>query len=350
MATSDSSRAGFLPARVIHLHPSRFCNLACQHCYSASGPHVRGELAPDAIIDALVSLRREGYEVLSLSGGEPLLYSGFEQVVQAAVALGFKITLITNGTPLGGQGGEQLLNVIAQSVNLIAVSLDGAPETHVQMRGHRHAFTRAERAIDRLAAVGVKVGIAYCLSQKSLADMPWAVEFAEKKGASLVQFHPFAATGRGQQLATSLSLNETEKTRAYVIAALLETDKGPAIQLDLAPVEALRARRSDYALLVDNAAGFSSLSNLVNPLIIDELGRMLPLCYGIHPGYSLGQIGPNMGSLIANYKLAGWRDLYTLLNASFTQLGTHGEQFVDWFYHIVETSYQPWPSPFAAAE
>ena len=66
MASSGSTRAGFLPARVIHLHASRFCNLACRHCYSTSGPEVRDGLEPRAIINALSILRTEGYEVVSI--------------------------------------------------------------------------------------------------------------------------------------------------------------------------------------------------------------------------------------------------------------------------------------------
>lgn len=74
----------------------RFCNLACGHCYSASGPTVRDALPAAQILDALGALRAEGYEVLSLSGGEPLLYREFEALVRGATALGFCVNLITN--------------------------------------------------------------------------------------------------------------------------------------------------------------------------------------------------------------------------------------------------------------
>ena len=335
MSRSRSSHSGFLPARVVHLHPSRFCNLACQHCYSASGPDMRGELAPEAIVSALAVLQAEGYEVLSFSGGEPLLYSGFEAVARGAAALGFRINLVTNGAPVGGR----LLDILVEHVNLVAISLDGAPETHVELRGDARAFIRAEQAMNRLAAVGARFGISYCVSRESLADMPWAVEFAAAKGAALVQFHPFAATGRGRQHAARLSLNEADKARAYIVAALLDTGEGPAIQLDLAPVEAACARRSDYAILTLKDTRTALLSDLVNPLIIDELGRVLPLSYGINPRFALGHLGPNLAALVTRYKAEGWRDLYNLLDAAFDLLGVRSKNFVDWFYHVVETSH-----------
>ena len=73
-ANDEMMRAGFLPDRIIHLHPTRLCNLACLHCYSESSPQLKTTLDPDLLIDALAVLRAEGYAAISLSGGEPLLY------------------------------------------------------------------------------------------------------------------------------------------------------------------------------------------------------------------------------------------------------------------------------------
>lgn len=336
MVSSGSTRAGFLPARVIHLHASRFCNLACKHCYSASGPHHRDGLRHELIVAALPLLRQEGYEVLSISGGEPLLYTGFESVVRAAFQLGFRINLISNGAPIGGR----LLDIIGEYVNLVAISLDGAPATHVEMRGNAHAFAWAQRALERLATTDTTYGVAYCVSQRSLTDMPWAAEFAAKIGASIVQFHPFAPVGRGRTLSDRFDLSEFDKARAYVLAALLDTGAKPAIQIDYAPVEALRSSRDDYAILHHVGDGKLLLADLVNPLIVDESGYLLPFAYGINPKYSIGQIGPELKQLINGFKRSGWRETCSLLSAAFESLGEHGERLTDWFYHVVQTSYR----------
>jgi Fe-coproporphyrin III synthase len=335
MPGNEFSRAGFLPARVIHVHPSRFCNLACQHCYSSSGPDQRTQLAPEAIVFALSVLRNEGYEIISLSGGEPLLYSGFEEIVRNAIELGFQVNLITNGAPVGGKQ----LELIAAFVNLTAISLDGSPGTHIAMRGDPRAFIRVERALDRLAAIGAHYGLSYCVSRESIADMPWAVEFAAERDAALVQFHPFAATGRGSHVGSRLSLDDADKARAYVIATLLDSGQKPVIHLDLIPIAAALACRSDYRVLICDDTSSIPLSDLVNPLVIDELGRVLPLSYGINPQLMLGKLGNNLPTLISRYKAEGWRQLYKLLEEAFRRLGAHGEGLVDWFYHVVETSY-----------
>jgi Fe-coproporphyrin III synthase len=335
MPGSGSSRSGFMTARVVHLHASRFCNLTCKHCYSASGPRMRDELTPEKIISALPLFREEGYEVLSLSGGEPLLYSGFEAVVRSASELGFQVNLITNGAPVGGR----LLSLMAAYINFVAVSLDGPPPLHNELRGNPNAFLWAERAMDRLKDVGMRFGIAYGVSRESLADIPWVVKFAEEKGAALVQLHPFASAGRGQEVADRLRLHETDKARAYFIAALLDMGKEPAIHLDLVPVGIAQVRRNDYVALLQEDVSSLPLSTLVNPLIIDETGLISPFSYGINPRLALGRLGSNMSDLIRAHKEAGWRNVRTLLEASFAALGTRGERFVDWFYHVVEKSY-----------
>ena len=69
---SKGLRSGFLPDRVIHLHPTRLCNLACLHCYSESNPRQKTALDPRDLSNALYMLRAEEYVVISLSGGEPL--------------------------------------------------------------------------------------------------------------------------------------------------------------------------------------------------------------------------------------------------------------------------------------
>src|SRR4051812_5628843 len=90
-------RSGFLPGRVVHVHPTRLCNMACLHCYSESSPQQRTALDANVLCDALRLLRREGYEAISLSGGEPLVYADLRTVVERARAIGFRVTMISNG-------------------------------------------------------------------------------------------------------------------------------------------------------------------------------------------------------------------------------------------------------------
>ena len=124
-----ATRSGFLPGRVVHVHPTRRCNMACLHCYSESGPRQRAALDPFVLCDALQLLRAEGYEEVSLSGGEPLVYADLRAVVERSRALGFRVTMVSNGLLVSDRTAE-LLSLL----DGIAISFDGLAVSHNAMR------------------------------------------------------------------------------------------------------------------------------------------------------------------------------------------------------------------------
>jgi len=78
----NSSPTGVAP--VLQLHPTRLCNIACAHCYSGSGPTVRGELPLELLSDCLEAAAGLGYRQLAVSGGEPLLYGPLPELLGRA--------------------------------------------------------------------------------------------------------------------------------------------------------------------------------------------------------------------------------------------------------------------------
>jgi hypothetical protein len=81
------------------------------------------------------------------------------------------------------------------------------------------------------------------------------------------------------------------------------------------------------------------LSDLINPLIIDETGLMSPFGYGVNERFAVGRSAADLHETIAAYKRSGWRDLRHLLGAAFAALEASEGRFVDWFYHLIETSH-----------
>src|SRR5271168_4985172 len=87
------------PARtaILQIHPSLRCNLSCAHCYSSSGPAVRAELDAFTICRVISDAAAMGYRVVSVSGGEPLMYSALDKVLGHAKSLDMLTTVTTNG-------------------------------------------------------------------------------------------------------------------------------------------------------------------------------------------------------------------------------------------------------------
>src|SRR5436853_6267011 len=102
MISSDSlalpgGAAGPARRAILQIHPSLRCNLACAHCYSLSGPAARAELDVSTVCEVISDAAALGYEVVSVSGGEPLRYSGLETVLAQANPLWLLTTVTTHG-------------------------------------------------------------------------------------------------------------------------------------------------------------------------------------------------------------------------------------------------------------
>src|SRR4029079_3353776 len=123
---------------ILQIHPSRRCNLRCRHCYSSSGPWVADTTDLDVLRRTVTEACSLGYDVFAVSGGEPLLFRGLSLLLTHAHRLGMRTAVTSNGLLLT----ERRLSELVGLVDVLAISLDGRPETHDWMRGDRRAFAR----------------------------------------------------------------------------------------------------------------------------------------------------------------------------------------------------------------
>jgi Fe-coproporphyrin III synthase len=70
--------------KVLQLHPTRRCNLRCLHCYSSSAPTENSALDATLLLGAIADASAHGYNTVSISGGEPLLYPGLSSLLREA--------------------------------------------------------------------------------------------------------------------------------------------------------------------------------------------------------------------------------------------------------------------------
>lgn len=93
------------------------CNMNCKYCWDAA-KNVNSSKLCEVII-TLEKLRKAKVDILSITGGEPLLFPYFIDVLKVASELGFRIYLSTNGLLL-----SRFLNEIKNYVQLIGIPLD----------------------------------------------------------------------------------------------------------------------------------------------------------------------------------------------------------------------------------
>lgn len=269
--------------RILQLHATRRCNLECLHCYSRSGPRERDELPVAVVRDLLDDAAAEGYRVVSLSGGEPLLYRGLAETVRHARSLGLACAVITNGTLLG----DDAVAMLGELECAVAISLDGRPAHHDRIRGRAGAFGKLERGLERLARARVPFRIVFTLSENSADDLAWAARFAAGHGAVALHVHPLDETGRAaERLAGQRPGAETRAAIWLAVAYLRSVHPNLAIHVDLVDAESVPANVLPDAAL----AGDAALAELVSPLVVEPDGVVVPLQYGLSRRHALGSL------------------------------------------------------------
>ena len=184
------------------------CNLRCLHCYL--GDQKTLDLARDTLEKALDEFdEMQGLRLL-LSGGEPLLYPHWPEVVDLFGGRGFRVVLLSNGTILDD---ERLGWLPAQEVQ---ISLDGLRDGHEAIRG-ANTFDRTVAAARAVRASGRDLSIATMIHAGNLAEMDRLEALVAELGAREWSLEVPTGLGRWQdnRLALPVERAAAEMHRAF---------------------------------------------------------------------------------------------------------------------------------------
>jgi MoaA/NifB/PqqE/SkfB family radical SAM enzyme len=273
---------------IIQIHPTRRCNLRCLHCYSFSAPEERDQLSSAVLEDALGDAAELGYKVASFSGGEPVLYRALGRLLRCAKDLGFRTTVTSNGMLLD----KRRLAMLTGTTDVLAISLDGLPESHNRMRASNEAFDRMQANLERVRRSGIAFGFIFTLTQYNVNEIDWAARFAVEQGARLFQIHPLEEVGRASQLLTGCRPDEMESAFAYLEAERIRRVYGDRlfVQLDIFHRELVKRFPARF-YSEESWPPDAQLADLVTPLVVEADGNVVPLGYGFARQFGLGSIG-----------------------------------------------------------
>lgn len=155
--------------RMLDIEVTRRCNLRCDYCFVGWSRDWHARLP----FEVAASIVRDGagrFEVLHLTGGEPLSWPGLLDLVELGLGLGYASVIInTNGTLLGPEAVSRLA-ALGTRVRL-SVSFDGPREIHDPVRGEGR-FDEADAAVERALAAGVPVTVMTVVTSPVLARLP----------------------------------------------------------------------------------------------------------------------------------------------------------------------------------
>jgi MoaA/NifB/PqqE/SkfB family radical SAM enzyme len=274
------------PRRTLQIHPSLRCNLACRHCYSFSGPTEHTALPQELIQQLIDDAPDEGYDALAVSGGEPLLWHGLRDTLARAKSRDMVTALTSNGIPLT----TGRLTALASVLDLIAISLDGVPKSHDRMRGKQGAFAAMAERLPALRASGIPFGFLFTLTDKNLDELAWVAQFALDTGAALLQIHPLEEVGRAVHMLPGQRPSEIVANGAYLAYLRLQEQVGERLRLQLDLAHRAVLRQEPWRAHAGTEASGKCLADLVQQLIVESDGTVVPMQHGFPRSHALGSL------------------------------------------------------------
>lgn len=322
--------------RVVQIHPTRRCNLRCHHCYSSSSPDERDMLDVALIFSAIDDAAELGYNWISVSGGEPLLYRPLPELLQHTKRRGLHTAIATNGMLLR----PRLLDAIAPHIDLLAISIDGTPESHNTIRNHDRAFETMRDRLDALRERNIPFGFIFTLTQFNLHELQWVVEFALAQGAQSVQIHPLDEVGHATEEMRGAAPDNIEKAYAWLVRQQLQASVGPrlAIQIDLIFGETLKANAQHFYTTTDTCDTVKPLADILAPLIIESDGAVVPMQYGFPRQYALGTLTcGTLADMAASWQSERMNSFYALCRRAYVAVCNEpAPHFLSWYDTVAD--------------
>jgi len=131
------------------------CNLSCKHCYITEKNKI------DMPLKDIISIINDFYKYqgirLILTGGEPLLYSKFKQLLIKLNTVPLQKVILTNGILITDLE-EEIINLLKKNYFEVFVSIDGLEKSHNDFR-NANCFNNAIKGIRRLLNNDITVSI-----------------------------------------------------------------------------------------------------------------------------------------------------------------------------------------------
>jgi radical SAM protein with 4Fe4S-binding SPASM domain len=177
----------------VHVAVTARCGAGCKGCYL--------DVQPDGAEPPRETIEREldvaaaaGVFTVAFGGGEPTTRDDLDVLAEAARSRGLTPVVTTSGLGLS-EARLQRLRGFAQ----VNVSYDGAGDTYASVRGF-DASEAAERAIERLAQSGARVGVNVVLTRGSFPRVAETLARARSLGAVEAQLLRYKPAGRAATL------------------------------------------------------------------------------------------------------------------------------------------------------
>lgn len=142
--------------------------MRCLHCGTAAGNKRPDELTDDQTYQVIDELAELGCEVLTLSGGEPLIRKNWREMARRLVGHGVQTCIISNGYIIN----QKIVDDFAEiKFGNIGISFDGTEKTHNHIRQRPDSFQRAYKAMKLLSEAKLRYCAVTQVSNMNLGEL-----------------------------------------------------------------------------------------------------------------------------------------------------------------------------------
>lgn len=188
---------------------NRRCEFLCLHCRAESSPAGDEGLPLEAALEIADQVVALGVPHMTLTGGEPMLYPGWDRIARRLADGGVRVRLFTSGVALDTSAISQAL---ANGVAEFAIPLDGPREIHDALRPPAVAdvgsgFDAACSAIHALIGFGVPTWVVTQVNGKNVEHLEATYELLLELEVKRWTVHLCQATGRARAARAELLLD-----------------------------------------------------------------------------------------------------------------------------------------------
>lgn len=254
------------------------CNMNCRMCYIRTAPKAMKSqgymLTAEEWIEIASEARDKGLLYLLLTGGEPFLYSGFEQLYSWLGKSGIVVMLNTNGTLITKERADLLLKYPPRKVN---ISLYGASEeTYGEVCRCPEGFPKTLHAVRLLKERKIPVKLNSSLTPLNFHDLEGMHRIADQLEVPLqVTPYMFPPVRKNGIDTTGFIRFEPEEAAQMVIENAKISFRSPGLYH-----EWIKSKLNEYEKYKQNPymnrkCGFSCFASK-NNFWINWKGEMLP--------------------------------------------------------------------------
>ena len=204
------------------------CNFRCVYCFNDSAIRCADELAADQWLRVVEELKELDVVKCTLSGGEPLLFTGVLDIVRRLHERDIAVYLCTNGSLVD----DRVIGLLSElGIGNIQLSLDAADaEIHDRMSATRNMLPKVLDAMKRCGRAGIDVYVKAVTTSLNWENMEKLIDLCRDLGVKRLVLDRFdlSIAGRGD---TRLFLSREQEDEMEAMVARKQRETGASMHL-----------------------------------------------------------------------------------------------------------------------